>query len=473
MGARTIVDKIWAAHRAPAADGSVLVDRIYVHERQLGLVGRLGRQGIAVRGAPGLVACADQQLPTQAPPGEAVDDLDPVTGELPGASAQVIATLERLEAASALLDIPVFGPGDHRGGVLNVVAPEQGMTLPGALVVGTDTHMATHGAMGAIGLSIDDDELAHLLATGSIERDEPPVLRVGVSGRLDPAVGAKDVALWLLAHLGPGAARDSVVELGGPVVRALPMDARMTLCNLLAESGAASAIIEPDEETARYLSGRPFAPTGSAWTEALHSWAGLRSDPGAPTDGALGLVATGVGPQVTWGTSAWQSTELAGVVPTPDERDPRRRALDEAALHDQGLVPGTPLDQVAIDQVFVGSCANGRIDDIRAVADMLRGGRVQVPTWVVPGSRTVARQAEAEGLHRAIRDAGADWRTSGCSLCIGANGDAVRPGTRLASTANRPRKGMVGPGARIHVLGPAAAAASALAGRLIDPRTVR
>lgn len=472
MAARTIVEKIWGAHRV---DGGVSVDRIYVHDRQLGVLGRLAARGVDLGGrrTSGLVACADQQLPTHIPGGRHVDEIDPESGELPVTSGQLLATLERLEAASEQFDVPVFGPGDHRGGVLNVVTPEQGMTLPGSLVVGTDAHTSTHGALGAIGLAVDDDEVASLLTDGVLRRDEPSVVRIGVAGRLEAGVGAMDLALWVLERLGPGAARGALLELGGPVVRALGVDARMTLCNLAVESGAVSAIVEPDDTTAAYLDGRPFAPTGPAWGAAVQAWRSLRSDPGSASDASLGLVATGIGPQVTWGTRSWQSTALDGVVPLPSERDPARRRAEEAALHDQDLRPGTPLADIAIDQVFVGSCANGRIDDLRAVAEVLRDGRVQVPTWVVPGSRTVARQAEAEGLHHVIRSAGAEWRASGCSLCIGANGDAVRPGARLASTANRPQRGLVGPGARIHVLGPAAAAASALTGRLTDPRSLR
>lgn len=467
MGPRTIVDKIWDAHRAPGPDGGLLVDRVYVHERQLGLVGRLGRDGIAMPGAAGLVACTDQQLPTRGD-----DDADGADPDGPVRSAQVLAALERLEASSELVEVPVFGPGDHRGGVMNVVTPEQGMTLPGSLVAGADRHMSTHGALGALGLSLDDDALSELLRHGTVDLPRPRVLRIGVSARLAPGSGAKDLALWLLGRLGPSYAEDGVIEVGGPTVRALDVDARMTLCNLLVESGAITAIVEPDETTVDYLSGRPFAPSGTAWADAVARWRHVRSDPGAGVDGEIHVVGPDVGPQVTWGTRAWQNADLDGVVPSPHDGDAARRAADEEALLAQGLVPGTPLAEITVDQVFVGSCANGRIDDIRAVAEVLRGGRVQVPTWVVPGSRTVARQAEAEGLHRAIRDAGAEWRAAGCSLCIGANGDAMGPGTRLASTANRPEKGLVGPGARIHVLGPAAAAASALRGRLTDPRSL-
>lgn len=476
MGPRTIVDKIWDAHLQPGSGSSLVVDRVMIHERQLGLVGRMASSGVEMPGASKVVACTDQQMPTGGPATGAADagvGLDPTTGEIPAADAQVLAALDRLEASSALLDVPVFGPGDHRGGVMNVVAPEQGMTLPGSLVVGADRHMSTHGAFGSLGLSLDDDELAALLVTGALDRTRPPVVRVTVAGHLGPHATAKDLALWVLARLGPSSAAGAVIEVGGSTVRRLDLDGRMTLCNLLVESGALSAVVEPDDATSDYLFGRPFAPTGDEWRAAVDRWRGLRSDPGAVVAAELGLVAPGLDPQVSWGTTAWQSTELSGVVPAPDAHDSARRDADERALVDQGLEPGTPLSDIPVDHVFVGSCANGRIDDIRSVAEVLRGRRVAVPTWVVPGSRTVARQAEAEGLHHVLRDAGAEWRAAGCSLCIGANGDAVGRGVRVASTANRPERGLVGPGARIHVLAPAAAAASAITGQLTDPQALR
>lgn len=464
MGPRTIVDKIWDAHRAPDGRPGITVDRIYVHERQLSLLARLGRAGIADAAAAGLVACTDQQLPTRA----GVDALDGSVG-----SAQVLSVLERLETSSELAEVPVFGPGDHRGGVVNVVTPEQGMTWPGSIVAGADRHMSTHGALGAIGLALDDDELRELLRRGWVEAARPRVVGVQVAARVARHAAAKDLALWVLERVGPTFARGAIVVVGGAAVRDLGIDGRMTLCNLLAESGARSVVIEPDDAVVDYLVDRPFAPRGPAWDAAAAAWAELGSDRGADLDGELHVVGPDVTPQVTWGTAAWQAVALDGVVPAPHPTDQRRRAADEEALVAQDLRPGTPMSEVAVDQVFVGSCANGRIDDVRAAADVLRGGRVQVPTWVVPGSRTVARQAEAEGLHQVIQAAGAEWRAAGCSLCIGANGDAVRPGARLASTANRPQKDLVGPGARIHVLGPAAAAASALTGRLTGPRPLR
>ncbi|QGG93759.1 aconitase family protein [Actinomarinicola tropica] len=475
MGPRTIVEKIWDAHRASGEGTAIVADRVMIHERQLGTLGRMAASGVPVPGAAQVVACADQQMPTggSGPDGDAGVGLDLDTGEIPAADAQVLAALDRLEASSELIDVPVFGPGDHRGGVMNVVAPEQGMTLPGALVVGADRHMSTHGAFGAIGLALDDAELTAYLADGTIDRPRPRVVRVTVAGQLGSLAGAKDLALWVLARLGPTTAAGAVVEIGGPTVRRLDVDARMTLCNLLVESGALTAVVEPDDTTFAYLEGRPFAPSGSEWHRAVAGWRQLRTDPGAELDAELGLVAPDVEPHASWGTAAWQATTLAGRVPAPDPDDPVRRAADERALVDQQLEPGSPLADISVDHVFVGSCANGRLDDIRAVAELLRGRRVAVPTWVVPGSRTVARQAEAEGLHRAIRDAGAEWRSAGCSLCIGVNGDAVARGARLASTANRPERGLVGPGARVHVLGPAAAAASALTGHLTDPRSLR
>ena len=472
---RTIVEKIWAGHLvdqagADAGRGDLLeVDRVLLHERQLGIVDRVGLGGtpIALRG--GVVAWVDQQLPTT-PRGDV--SLEQAEGSWRGAmSAQVLATLDRLEATSERLDIPVFGPGDPRGGVLNVVGPEQGMIHPGALVVGTDEHMATLGAFGALALPIDDGELAEVVRSGVVGRERPAVVRVAVVGGRSE-VNAKDLALWMLRRLGPGAAAGAVIELTGPAIRSLPMDGRMTLCNLAAESGAVTALVEPDRATFADLHGRPFAPPAISWAETIGRWSQVRSDPGAAVDAEVLLHAADIRAHTTWGVHAWQSAALDGVVPAPDLRDPVRRRLDEEALHDQGLQPGTPFCQIGVDHVFVGSCANARLSDLRAAADVLRGQRVTVPTWVVPGSETVAREAEREGLHRVLRDAGAEWRAPGCSLCIGANGDATRPGARLASTANRPRRGMVGPAARVHVMSPESAAAAALTGRLTDPRAL-
>lgn len=460
---RTLVDKVWDAHLVATNDHEGLdrlsVDRILLHEQQVGLLGR-ARGGSQRVSDPGrIVACADQQVPT-APPTDGW-----ATG------AQSVSSIERLEMTSAALGMPMFGPGDHRGGVVNVVASEQGMVLPGNLVVGADSHLSTQGALGALAMVIGDDEVAEVVDSGTVLRERPGVVRVTISGSMSSRVSSKDLALWLFGRLGPDAGAGRVLELGGPVVRSLSVEARMTLCNLAVEGGAVSVLIAPDEITADYLEGRPFVPTGSEWRRVAAGWGALASDLGASFYSDLVLLGDDLGPQATWGTDICQVAPLDGVVPEPSTRDRARAELDRRALVAQDLVPGTSMSSIEVDQVFIGSCANARIEDIRAAAAVIRGGRATVCSWVVPGSWPVKHQAEAEGLHRIFKDAGVEWRDPGCSLCIGANGDAVRPGQRLASTANRPARGLVGPGARVHLLSPASAAATALSGRLSSPES--
>ncbi len=467
---RTLLDRIWDAHLSVGlADGSdsptsgpdaLEVDRILLHEHQLGLLGRAAlAPAQPARFAERVVVCSDQQMPTS-------DDHT----DGPRLDAQLLASVDRLERASDLTGIPVFGPGDHRGGVVNVVAAEQGMVLPGDVVVAADAHVSTFGALGALALVVADGEVPAIVAEGCVARERPGVVRLGVSGSLAADAGPKDLALWLLGRLGPGAVHRKIVELGGPVIRALSVESRMTLCNVAVESGALAVVIAPDQAVVDYLAGRPFVPDGQTWNPRFDHWSSLVSDHDAEIDGDLGLIADRIAPQVTWGTDPDQVAPLDGVVP-----DPRPEAAgdrDRRALVDQGLEPGRPLREVEVDQVFIGSCANARIEDLRAAADVVRGARAHVPAWVVPGSWPVRRQAEAEGLHRVFLDAGFEWRSPGCSLCIGANGDAVAPGARLASTANRPTRGLAGPRARIHLLGPTAAAATALTGRLTAPGDV-
>ncbi|MFA5566073.1 MAG: aconitase family protein [Acidimicrobiia bacterium] len=481
---RTMVDKIWDSHlvnlpvatppskigsqtqAAPASEARV--DHVYLHEHELGLIARLGEQGVQIHSRHGIVACADQQISTRRV-GKSDSESEPRWAPL---SAQDVATFERLEDYSAQLDVPIFGPGDDRGGVLNVVGPEQGMTWPGALVVGSDNHMSTHGAFGALGLVLAPQDLTAVVSRRSIIGIRPKVVRLAVQGALREPVDAKDLALWLLGQLGPLTNRDVVLELGGSAVRGLSIEGRMTLCNMMVETGALSALVAPDQKTFDYLESRLFAPKGHEWERSLKQWRALVSDAGAPVSAEWALLASGISPQVSWGTRAWQSCAINGVVPDPHPTNETRRKADREALFLQGLEPGQPINSIAIDQVFIGSCTNGRIEDLRAAAKVLQQGSVVVPTLVVPGSQPVARQAEAEGLPEIFLAAGAEWRAPGCSLCIGANGDAVAPGTRLASTANNPSRDRVGPDSRVHVLGPTTAAATALRGFLYDANSL-
>lgn len=473
---KTMVDKIWDEHAldnsgepgGPHGDDETRVDHVYLHEHELGVVARLGEQGVHIHSRQGIVACADQQISTRRPSEDQLEH----GAAWAHLSAQDLATFERLEDYSAQIGLPIFGPGDDRGGVLNVVGPEQGMTWPGSLVVGSDNHMSTHGAFGALGLVIAPTNLPSVVTRRSIGGPRPRVVRVAVQGTLPAHTDAKDLALWLLNQLGPINEPDVVLELGGSAVRGLSMEGRMTLCNMMVETGVLSALVAPDQKTFDYLKSRLFAPKEAQWEEAVSRWKSYTSDPGAPVTHQMALLASGVSPQVSWGIKAWQSVALDAVVPEPDRRDPKRQRMDVEALALQGLVPGTPINTIAIDQVFIGSCTNGRIEDLRAAAEVMKGGSVLVPTLIVPGSQPVAREAEAEGLVEVFRAAGAEWRAPGCSLCIGANGDAVLPGTRLASTANNPGRDRVGPDSRVHILGPTTAAATALRGRLSAPQTI-
>jgi len=496
LGPRTLVDKLWDAHLlGRTADGRdrLSVDRSLIHERQAPVLARLGHAGRRLAHPEHVVACVDQVLPTSAgteprPAARATLGVggdrgapgDPGAGSPAAAedeepSVALLAALEHLdelEAATDLTDVPVFGPGDPRRGVLHVVAPEQGMTHPGMLVVGADAHTSTLGAFATLALAVADDELEEVLATGTIARPRPPVLRLHATAVLGPDASAKDLVLWILARLGPAVSAGHAVELTGPAVVALGMAGRMTLCNLAVEGGAVTAVMAADDVTVAHLHGRPFAPNGAAWDAAVAAWRELQADPGSRPDTDVTLLAGEIEPHVTWGTHAWQSVPISGRVPRPDA-DPRRHGLDARALVDQGLDAGTPIDGLAIDRVFIGSCANARIEDLRAAAEVARHGRAQVPALVVPGSVPVKRQAEAEGLHRVFLDAGFLWREPGCSLCVGANGDLAGAGERVVSTANRSALGAAGPGSRTHLVSPAMAAAAAITGRITDVRRVR
>ncbi|HSL58539.1 MAG TPA: aconitase family protein [Acidimicrobiales bacterium] len=475
-GPRTLVDRVWDAHLVGRdADGRdlLVVDRSLLHDRQTPVLEGLSRAGRAVDRPERVVAVVDQRVPTTIADAAIDAALGPVADEEP--TSELLTALEAVadvEAATSAAEIPVFGPGDPRRGVLHVVVPEQGMTHPGMLVVGADAHTSTHGAFGALALAITDHELGEVLATSRVARHRPPNLRLALGAALGPYASAKDLALWALSRLGPRASAGHIVELVGPAVGALSMPGRMTLCNLAIEAGAVTAVIAPDATTFADLEGRPFAPSGAEWSAAVATWRTLRSEPGSSPDVDISLIGGQIEPHVTWGTAPWQAAPISARVPAPST-DPSRRSLDEAALTAQGLRPGDALEGLAVDRVFIGSCANARIDDLRAAAEIARGGRAQVPVIVVPGSGPVKRAAEAEGLHHVFRAAGFEWREPGCSLCVGANGDHADRGERVASTANRSVLGIGGRGVRTHLMSPAMAAAAGITGRLTDVRRGR
>jgi 3-isopropylmalate/(R)-2-methylmalate dehydratase large subunit len=456
---KTLVDKIWDDHAIVTRDdGATLlwVDRHYVHEGS-----HHGFRALTARGArvaePGLtVAVADHYVPVRER-GAAIAD---------PAIARMVATLTDNAATHGLRHFGLDHPGQ---GIVHVVGPEQGLTLPGMLVVCGDSHTSTHGALGAWGFGIGATEVAHVLATQTIWQQKPLRMRITFTGKAGPGVTAKDMALSWIARLGADGARGAAVEYAGAAVRALSVEARLTLCNLSIEGGARCGLVAPDQIVFDWLRGRPFAPT--AFDRACEAWARLTSDADAVFDREVTIDMADVAPVVTWGTSPEDALPITAHIPDPTrEADPLRAARIRDALDYMGLVPGRPLETVTVDQVFIGSCTNARIEDLRSAAAVLAGRQSKVPGLVSPGSSLVKAQAEAEGLDRIFIDAGLEWVASGCSLCVGMNGDLVSPGKRCASSTNRNFKGRQGPGARTHLMSPAMVAAAAVMGHLADVR---
>jgi 3-isopropylmalate/(R)-2-methylmalate dehydratase large subunit len=383
------------------------------------------------------------------------------------------AMAEALHDDCAAAGIRFFGLDDERQGIVHVVGPEQGLSLPGQLIVCGDSHTSTHGALGALAFGIGASEVAHVLATQTLWQRRPRTMRVTVDGRLGEGVTAKDIILAVIGRLGTAGATGHVIEYAGEAVRALSMEARMTVCNMSIEAGARAGMIAPDDTTFEWLAGRPSVPQGAPWRDALARWRRLPSDAGAAFDSEATLDASEIAPMVTWGTSPEDVLPISGRVPDPAQvADAERREAMCRALAYMGLEGGQRLTDIAVQRVFIGSCTNGRVEDLRSAAAVVRGRRVAdgVEAWVVPGSGLVKRQAEAEGLDAVFRAAGFQWRHAGCSMCLATNGDRVAPGDRCASTSNRNFVGRQGPGARTHLMSPAMAAAAAVTGRLTDVR---
>jgi 3-isopropylmalate/(R)-2-methylmalate dehydratase large subunit len=354
---------------------------------------------------------------------------------------------------------------------VHVIGPEQGITQPGLTIVCSDSHTSTHGALGAIAFGIGQSENAHVMATQTLWQVRPKTFRITVEGRRAPGVGAKDVILAIIGRIGAGGATGHAIEYAGPVIAGLSIEERLTVCNMSIEAGARCGTVAPDDTTFAYLEGRPYAPKGRDWQAALAFWRTLPSDPGAPFDREIAIDGSAIEPMVTWGTSPEDAIPISGRVPDPAAiPDAQRRGTAERALAYMGLEPGTPLDEIRIDRVFIGSCTNSRIEDLRSAAAVLKGRKAAVPGIVVPGSGLVKQSAEAEGLDRVFTDAGLEWRDSGCSMCAAMNGDLIAPGERCASTSNRNFVGRQGPGARTHLVSPAMAAAAAVTGKLTDVR---
>ncbi len=457
---QTLIDKLWSAHEITRReDGAALlwVDRHYVHEGSFLAFTQMKERGGSVA-EPGLTfGTADHYVPTRR--------------DRPAVDPTIAAMVTDFEANVAASHISNFGLGDPRQGIVHVVGPEQGLTLPGLLIVCGDSHTSTHGAFGAYAFGIGASEVAHVLMTQTVWQKKPKRMRVTVSGKATAGVAAKDIALAIIAHIGADGAQGHAIEYAGSAITALSMEGRLTLCNLSIEAGGRCGMVAPDATTFAYLEGRPYAPKGAAFDRAVEDWSTLASDKGAMFDREVTLDAVAIAPIVTWGTTPDDALPIDGTVPDPTrERDPVRAKYMRDALDYMGITPGKKLTDIAIDRVFIGSCTNSRIEDLRAAAAILAGRVSKVPGLVSPGSTTVKRQAEQEGLDRIFREAGLEWADSGCSMCVGINGDIVPPGERCASTTNRNFRGRQGPGARTHLMSPAMVAAAAVSGHLADAR---
>ena len=459
---RTLYDKIWDRHVVEARDDGpslLYIDRNIIHEGSFHAFADLKRRGLKPSRPDQTFGVPDHYVPTHGRRPE-----DAPTDEI----ARMIRTFDENMRWG---NVPHFALTDRRQGIVHIIGPEQGITLPGLTIVCSDSHTSTQGALGAIAFGIGQSESAHVMATQTLWQVKPKTFRITVTGRRGPGVEAKDVILTIIRLIGTGGASGHAVEYAGDLIRSLSIEERLTICNMSIEAGARSGLIAPDDTTFAYLHGRPYAPAGAAWDAALADWRTLPTDDGARFDREITIDGSVIEPTVTWGTSPEDALPISGSVPDPAAiADAQKRGTAERALDYMGLVPGTPLAEIAIDRVFIGSCTNGRIEDLRAAAAVLKGRRSAVPGIVVPGSGLVKRDAEAEGLDRIFKEAGLDWRDAGCSMCSAINGDTVGPEERCASTSNRNFVGRQGPRARTHLMSPAMAAAAAVTGRLTDVR---
>jgi 3-isopropylmalate/(R)-2-methylmalate dehydratase large subunit len=466
MVARTLYDKLWDSHVVrQEADGTALlyIDRHLVHE----VTSPQAYEGLKLHGrkpwrVQSIVATADHNTPTQHWERGIEDPI----------SRTQVETLDRnIREHGAKAYFPFL---DRRQGIVHVIGPEQGATLPGMTVVCGDSHTSTHGAFAALAFGIGTSEVEHVLATQCLLTKKSKSMLIRIDGRLASGVTSKDLVLAVIGRIGTAGGSGHAIEFGGEAVRALSMEARMTMCNMAIEAGARAGMVAADERTFEYVRGRAFAPTGALWERAVAQWRDLKSDDDAKFDTMHFFDAAAIDPQVTWGTSPEMVVGIEGRVPDPDrERDSSRREGMERALTYMGLRPNTPMERIRIDKVFIGSCTNSRIEDLRQAAAVARGRRVAGSVklaMVVPGSGLVKAQAEAEGLDRIFRDAGFDWREPGCSMCLAMNDDRLEPGERCASTSNRNFEGRQGNGGRTHLVSPAMAAAAAVAGHFVDVR---
>jgi len=455
----TLLDKLWSGHEILVReDGTSLlwVDRHFVHEGSHHAFAQLASRNNKVAHPELTFAVTDHYVPT--------------TNRLQIADANIARMIKTLADNASAHNIELFDINDPRQGIVHVIGPELGLTLPGLLINCGDSHTSTHGAFGALAFGIGATEVAHVLATQTLWQKKPKSMRITVNGVLQSAVTAKDIALYWIATLGSGAATGHAIEYDGTTISALSMEARMTLCNLSIEGGARLGMIAPDDTTYAYLQSRSYAPDN--WPHCIEQWQSLKSDDNANHDKEVTLNAEAIAPVVTWGTSPYQAIPVNGCIPELDELPNAQWQTTVDALDYMGLGAGQSIEGLPVDQVFIGSCTNGRLEDIRAAAAIIKGHQAKVPGLVAPGSSAIKRQAEAEGLDKVFKSAGLSWVESGCSMCVGMNGDMVDAGKRCASTTNRNFRGRQGRGSRTHLMSPAMVAAAAVHGKIVDVRAL-
>lgn len=457
----TLFDKIWDSHTVDRDDDEnylIYLDRVLVHDLSFHVFNHLRAANRTARNPDMVFSFADHFVPT-------------VDREPDVIKPEMQQMMDLLAKNSAELGIRSFGLDDPDQGILHVVGPEQGITLPGLVIAGADSHTSTHGALGCFAFGAGVTDITHAITTQTLWRPRPGNIRVTVSGELGFSVTGKDVVLKIIETIGAAGGTGHVIEYAGEAIENMSIEERMTVCNMSIEAGARAGLVSPDDKTIDYVRGRPHAPTGKDWELAEAYWRTLATDTNASFDREVALHADDIAPMVTWGTSPEDAIAVTDLVPDPaDESDANRRAKLERSLDYIGLTAGDRLTDVAIDHVFIGSCTNSRIEDLRAAAAVAKGRTAKVPAMIVPGSVPIQKQAESEGLDRIFTEAGFQWREPGCSMCVAINGDMLEPGTRCASTSNRNFEGRQGKGARTHLMSPAMAAAAAVSGKIADVR---
>jgi 3-isopropylmalate/(R)-2-methylmalate dehydratase large subunit len=458
----TLFEKIWrrhVVHERPDGYTLLYIDRHLIHDGSYFAFQRLKNRGLKVRRPDLSFATPDHYMPTDTRDKAAIRD--------PNGRRMVTS----VAVNGAETGITVFDIGDRRNGIVHVVGPEQGITLPGITLVCGDSHTSTHGALGCLAFGIGSSEVTHVMATQALWQKKPKAMRVTIDGVLGFGVASKDVILAIIARIGAAGGSGYVLEYAGSAIRSLSIEGRLTLCNMSIEGGGRAGMVAPDDTTYAYIAGRPYAPKGADWDKALAFWRSLPSDDGARFDREVSLNGPDIAPMVTFGTSPEDAAPVTGVVADPaGAPDAVKREALAKSLAYMGLEPGTPIADIKVDRVFIGSCTNSRIEDLRAAAAVAKGRKAVIPSWIVPGSGLIKEQAEAEGLDCIFKDAGFEWRETGCSMCVGMNGDIGRPQERIASTSNRNFVGRQGRGVRTHLVSPATAAAAAVTGTFTDVR---